>query len=189
MKKMKKLTSLLLVLVMSLALAVPCFAAEPEREVIRLELDESYTDPETGYTYSFKPCAGFTEQEILAIRSRTARLATGYANGKYYYSRGVEINSGRPYTAYYNADESRGNVFAFKIDSAPSNNIPNHDGTTISTFADGVHKGVEAYLPCGQAGTFEIRSDYGEGIGGNVEMTLEGDPSLWVWYDVYQYRG
>lgn len=32
MTKMKKLTSLLLVLVMSLALAVPCFAAEPEEE-------------------------------------------------------------------------------------------------------------------------------------------------------------
>lgn len=30
MKKMKKLTALLLTLVMSLALAVPCFAAEPE---------------------------------------------------------------------------------------------------------------------------------------------------------------
>ena len=29
MKKMKKLTSLLLVLVLSLALAIPCFAAEP----------------------------------------------------------------------------------------------------------------------------------------------------------------
>lgn len=37
MRKMKKLTSLLLVLVMSLALAVPCFAAEPEEpgEVVK----------------------------------------------------------------------------------------------------------------------------------------------------------
>ena len=30
MKKIKKLTALLLTLVMSLALAVPCFAAEPQ---------------------------------------------------------------------------------------------------------------------------------------------------------------
>ena len=73
MKKMKKLTSLLLVLVMSLALAVPCFAAEPEQKVVRLEIGESFTDPETGTTYSLKPWAGYSDTERAAIMS--GRLA------------------------------------------------------------------------------------------------------------------
>ena len=41
MKKMKKLTSLLLVLVMSLALVIPCFAAKPDTAG-----SDTYTDPD-----------------------------------------------------------------------------------------------------------------------------------------------
>lgn len=45
MKKMKKLTALLLTLVMSLALAVPCFAAEPQmdtgKDAIYLEVGDT----------------------------------------------------------------------------------------------------------------------------------------------------
>ncbi len=47
MKKMKKLTALLLTLVMSLALAVPCFAAEPQtaskEDAIYLEAGDTVT--------------------------------------------------------------------------------------------------------------------------------------------------
>ena len=52
MKKMKKLTALLLTLVMSLALAVPCFAAEPADDAVWLEVGDSYTVG--GYTITIK---------------------------------------------------------------------------------------------------------------------------------------
>ena len=52
MKKIKKLTALLLTLVMSLALAVPCFAAEPADDAVWLEVGDSYTVG--GYTITIK---------------------------------------------------------------------------------------------------------------------------------------
>lgn len=184
MKKMKKLTSLLLVLVMSLALAVPCFAASPERgDAVILEIGESYTDPETGLTFSLKPWAGFSQAEKAALRSGMP-LATP-RGGVHYYARGVDIRSDE-YSAPYTAQARYGNVFAAAIDTSPTKNLGGDDYTYVELDAPDMHRSCFGRIPKGQASIFDI-SGGAEDFSGSVTMTIERTPEFWVWYDVYQY--
>ena len=188
MRKMKKLTSLLLVLVMSLALAIPCFAAEPEQKVIRLEIGESYTEPETGITYSLKPWAGYSDAEQAAIMSGRS-LPTPRAGGRHYFSRGVDLNTTKDYTASYTAVGSFGNTFAADIDTSPTKlNAPSGDWcVTVALHSLDTGYGCEGIIPIGEKATFEVTYPHG-GISGTVTMSLSRSPKLWVWYDVYQYE-
>ena len=188
MKKMKKLMSLLLVLVMSLALAVPCFAAEPEQKVVRLEIGESFTDPETGTTYSLKPWAGYSDTERAAIMSGRS-LPTPRSGGRHYFSRGVDLNTTRDYTARYTAVSSYGNTFAADIDTSPTEaNAPSGDWCiTVALNSLDTGYGCEGIIPIGEKATFEVTNRNGP-ISGTVTMTLSRSPQLWVWYDVYQYN-
>lgn len=184
MKKMKKLTSLLLVLVMSLALAVPCFAASPKRgDAVVLEIGESYTDPETGLTFSLKPWAGFSQAEKTALMNGTA-LPTP-RGGVHYYSRGVDIRSDY-YRAPYTAQARYGNVFAAAIDTSPTNNLSGTGDTYVDLEAPDMNRACYGRIPKGEAAIFDISGGASD-FSGSVTMTIERTPEFWVWYDVYQY--
>nr|WP_325204300.1 hypothetical protein [uncultured Oscillibacter sp.] len=184
MKKIRKLTSLLLVLVMSLALAVPCFAASPKQgDAVILEIGESYTDPESGLTFSLKPWAGFSQAEKTALMNGTA-LPTP-RGGVHYYSRGVDIRSDS-YSAPYTAQARYGNVFAAAIDTSPTKNLSGNDYTYVEIEATDMHRSCFGRIPKGEATVFEISGGASD-FSGRVTMTIERNPEFWVWYDVYQY--
>nr|WP_325214036.1 hypothetical protein [uncultured Oscillibacter sp.] len=100
MKKMKKLTSLLLVLVMSLALAVPCFATEPDVpgevikewntngfqvQLIKLDDDAAIIKPRgdllSDYVYTSNASPRFTWTCCLYPTLRINIDCTGSSNG------------------------------------------------------------------------------------------------------------
>lgn len=72
MKNMKKLTAMLLTLVMSLALAVPCFAAEPPPEKAprgewRYEYDEDFIWKSAPYEAAGQPREGYVFHQSGSI--------------------------------------------------------------------------------------------------------------------------
>ena len=96
MKKIKKLTTLLLTLVMSLALAVPCFAAEPADDAVWLKVGDSYTVG--GYTITIKedtrsPAERAAERQALRQEALTRGFQVG---GRYYYLKAEEYQSRLP---------------------------------------------------------------------------------------------
>ncbi|MEY8389000.1 hypothetical protein AALC17_17280 [Oscillospiraceae bacterium 38-13] len=140
MKKIRKLTSLLLVLVMSLALAVPCFAAGPaaadDDEIIYLDVGDTYTDPETGYTYSFRP-----------LGSVSARSGRGFPS----YIVKNERLSGSSFHNNYTADPDLGNTFVVSVYNEGSKNIRM---TLNLNF-----RGGEKYVAANQPGELVVKTD------------------------------
>jgi len=185
MKKIRKLTSLFLVLAMSLALAIPCFAAEPEEDeqknVIYLEMGETYIDPETGYKISFLPSESISEAEKNAARNGIA--PTGMIGNTYYYAKDVEIG-GAYFHTVYNTNSHYGGVLVAHIDNEPLT-----DGYVEVILAHTIYKPAAGYVLAGRAGDFKIESNNGFGIDGDVEFTLIGHPTLHTWFSVYQYYG
>ena len=187
MKKMKKLTSLLLVLVMSLALAVPCFAAEPaaadDGNTIYLEMGDTYTDPESGMTFSLSPLDDSDIAEMNAAKSGIA--LAGWVGNKYYYERGTEISSGS-YNHTYTTDESFGNIFEVRIQ-------PYASGTTVRgqlfCFYNGTKDITVSFEGVGEGRLTVTTGSSRIGIQGDIGLLLTGTPQLRTWFDVYQYWG
>lgn len=181
---MKKFTSLIMALVLSLALAVPCFAASvPEQEVIRLEMGESYTDPETGIKYSLKrgSAAALTDETAAASAARL---------GPYYYVRGERVSAVETYTRTFTAQASRGDVVAVEVDASKSAGLDGERNTLVSLHAPDTYLGVVGIVPNGEFGVMEIdaSSSYSDdGITGPIELELSRSPYLRVYYSLSQY--
>ena len=186
MKKIRKLTSLLLVLVMSLALAVPCFAAGPaaddERNSVHLEMGDSYTDSESGMTVSFMPLDDSDIAEMNAAKSGIA--LTGMIGNKYYYERATEI-MGSSYHHTYETEEARGNLFEVLI-----NNEPLREGYVRGRLHCTLPGTTDIDVSVGRTGKLVVHSlNSRVGISEDIGLTLEGRPELRTWFDVYQYWG
>nr|WP_325182275.1 hypothetical protein [uncultured Oscillibacter sp.] len=186
MKKIRKLTSLLLVLVMSLALAVPCFAAGPaaddERNSVYLEMGDSYTDPESGMTFSFMPLDDSDIAEMNAAKSGIA--LAGMIGNRYYYARGVEI-MGSSYNCTYTAEKIYGNYFEVRIDNEPLTN-----GYVRARLHCTYPGTTDIDVSCGRTGKLVVHTyDSQLGVSGDIGFSLVGHPELRTWYDVYQYWG
>ena len=158
MKKMKKLTSLLLVLVMSLALAVPCFAAEPaaadDGNTIYLEMGDTYTDPETGYTYSFEP-----------LGSTSTLSARGFPS----YILKNEPMTGSSFHGNYTADPDLGNVFVVEVYNKGAESI----WATLNMNL----QGRDRYISVNTSGELRIQSDNpNQGVSGTASVLVRGLP-------------
>lgn len=169
MKKIRKLTSLLLVLVMSLALAIPCFAAEPtaadERDIIYLEVGDTYKDPETGYVFSFKP-----------LESDSARSGRKFNS---YIVRDLSI-TGASFHNNYTTDPDLGNVFAVEVNNRSAASVR----ATLNINFDNRDQRISA----NGSGTLEIwsGSPY-NGISGTAAVAVYGNPQLSGTISIYEY--
>lgn len=83
MKKIKKLTALLLTLVMSLALAVPCFAAEPESTNVPIWVKAGETITIDGVSVEFQTGDAAARAMDAARASRASRGYTYYYDNKH----------------------------------------------------------------------------------------------------------
>ena len=180
MPKIRKLTSMRLALVLSLALAVPCFAAgvtdADESDDIYLELGDTYTDPESGLTFSLTPSESFSEAEIEAVRNGIALSSI------HYYERGTEI-TGAPFRATYDTDPSYGDVFSVRID-----NEPLKEGSVRGKLYCNYNGTKDITVSFGDVGTLAVWSGNSSvGISGSITLSLIGNPQLRTWFDVYQY--
>lgn len=169
MKKIRKLTSLLLVLVMSLALAVPCFAAGPADDdgTIYLNVGDTYTDPETGYAYSFKPLGSANVQRSMRFNSYIVKNAP---------------LSGASFHNNYSSDPDLGNVFAVEVNNQASKPVR----ATLNINSDNRDQRISAY----GSGTLEIwnGSPY-NGISGMAAVAVYANenPQLSGTISIYQY--
>lgn len=171
MKKIRKLTSLLLVLVMSLALAVPCFAAEPaaadDDDTIYLNIGDTYTDPETGFTYSLKPLGSTDAQRSMRFNSYILRN---------------EPMSGASFHGNYSADPDLGNVFAIEV--------KNQGAKSVRATLNINFQNRDQRIAANDAGTLEIwnGSPY-DGIRGTAAVAVYANenPELSGTISIYEY--
>lgn len=160
MKKMKKLTSLLLVLVMSLALAVPCFAAEPaaadDDDTIYLNIGDTYTDPETGFTYSLKPLGSTSAHRSMRFNSYILK---------------DKPMSGASFHGNYSADPDLGNVFAVEVN--------NRTAASVRATLNLNFNNRDQRISANGSGVLEIwNGDPNNGVSGTAAVAVYGNPQL-----------
>lgn len=107
MKKMKKLAAMLLTLALSLALAVPCFAAVPESEddAIWLEPGETYT-------------IGGVTIELQTDDSAAMSIAGTARASRYYYYRNLHWQSSEYFGDDITCKASRGETLMIEVDNS-----------------------------------------------------------------------
>lgn len=183
MKNMKKLTALLLTLVMSLALAVPCFAAEPPEDAVWLKVGESYTVG--GYTITIKEDTR-TPAERAAERQALLReaIARGQQIGdKYYYLKAVEYHT--PTAVQYTANcvSSRGDTLHYIVE-----NYDNGNAALTFSLQVGNEVPVNTTVACGQTINPEVYAEKSVGIRVPVESKIyAGGKMMWFSTSIYQY--
>lgn len=181
MKNMKRLISVVLGIVSCLTLAVPCFAAEPERpDAIRLEIGESYTIGDT--TITIKRDERSAEERATA-RAAAAIQPRAQIGDKYYYVKDVEYNSDDPWGQVFNCRQSRGDTLRFDVD-----NYPSSTDIILQLYEDQWGKPVEAYIEAGEPTYAEVHTDSSSGLSDTVEMSIYGTGgTMWFALSVYQY--
>lgn len=179
MKKIKKLTAMLLTLVMSLALAVPCFAAAPAEDAIWLEVGDSCTVG--GYTITIKEDTRTPEER--AAERRAVLLARGQMiNGRYYFLKAEEYQ--HPMVDYVaDCQSTYGDTLCYNVDNYQ------YPGSTTLTLTLQVRGETPVYVNVspGQSIFQEVYADKGVGLHTPVTSSIDADAQMWYAVSIYQY--
>ena len=184
MKKMKKLTALLLTLVMSLALAVPCFAAEPADDAVWLEVGDSYTVG--GYTITIKedtrtPAQREAERQALLQEALTRGFQIG---GRYYFLKAEEYQYTSPWTYTTRCNASYGDTLHYDI----SNYSKEQRSEFTFSLQMGNEKPANVTVAPGQSITPEVYAEESTGIYTPIKSTFTPvGGRIWFSISIYQY--
>ncbi len=182
MKRMRKLAAMLLAVALCSALAVPCFAAAPEKNAIRLKAGDSYTFGDTTITVKRdeRPAAQRAAERAALLSQGMFRATAG---GRYYYVQAVEYQDGTPWDQVFNCRGSRGNALRFDLD-----NYPSSCDTILQLTSDGWRQPVEVYIEAGQSNYAEVHTENPNGLSDTIEMSIYGTGGkMWFALSVYQY--
>ncbi|MCI8910887.1 MAG: hypothetical protein HFG09_09470 [Oscillibacter sp.] len=171
MKKMKKLTALLLTLVMSLALAVPCFAAAPESKNAPIWLKAGETITVDGVSIEFQT-GDAAAQAMNAARA---------ARANYYYYKNKHVQGTDYFGAEINCQRSRGEDLQLDLDNS------NRCDVVMEMWINGQE--ILAYCDAGKPSSASFHQDGGMSAAVSWSIYPAGNTGIYMdyYFSAYQY--